>query len=147
CTSTESVPLQKVQRLLSGLMVLPDDEQLLAWRGIKSPRHVREPAIPMSRPSTMARLRGPEAWITRPHISTFHLFRSMPAARAGSPSRINPASPQLVANQNGGTASARPAPWHCLQFRPIISVWQRSTAYSPIHVRTFRLPPKGSRRP
>src|SRR5262249_17813386 len=39
-------PLQKVQRPLSGLMVLPNDQQLLAGRGVVPPRCVRQAAVP-----------------------------------------------------------------------------------------------------
>jgi len=41
----DQTPFEEIQRPLAGLMVLPDDEKLLARRRVVPPRHVREAAV------------------------------------------------------------------------------------------------------
>jgi len=46
----DQTPFQEIQGPLAGLRVPPDDEQLLARRGVVAARHVREPAVPHVEP-------------------------------------------------------------------------------------------------
>ena len=38
-------PLDQVERALACLVVLPNDEQFLAWRSIVATRHISQPAV------------------------------------------------------------------------------------------------------
>jgi hypothetical protein len=65
----DQAPFEQVKRALACLVVLPNDEQLLARRRLYRRATLPKRLSLTSSPSTIARRRGPELWITRPHMA------------------------------------------------------------------------------